>query len=315
MMRSTRLFFTALLGCTAISASATDHRIRTLRYDSNEIVTVPGRSNIQSTIEFNSDEHIESIAVGNSGAWQVTPNHRASLLFVKPLVRLSRTNMTVITDKRTYMFDLVTGRREAAPIYSLRFTYPAEQVQAAKLAVAPIPPPPTPAPASPVELNFAWKTKGAVEVLPGRIFNDGQSLYLSWSHDALLPAISTVANDGREASLNYRLSGDYIVITPVPDNVMLRYGKKTAEAFRTAPTKTLSAPTSQVAIRAPAEIAVPHPIVATPAALAPAQPQQAPAGSGQMVASDPPAGGQARLLQKLAYPGLNDDHLTDSNHE
>ena len=261
------------------------------------------------------DQHLERAKdFGLRLPGEVTPNHRASLLFVKPLVRLSRTNMTVITDKRTYMFDLVTGRREGAPIYSLRFTYPAEQVPAAELAAAPTPTPPTPAPASPVQLDFSWKTKGAAEVLPGRIFNDGQSLYLSWSHDALLPAISTVASDGREASLNYRLSGDYIVVTPVPDNVMLRYGNKVAAAFRIAPTRRTTASPTQVAIQAPAETRVTHPVTATDTS-PPARPQQITAGGGQVAGSNAPSGDQAGMVHKVGYPSINDDHLTDSHHE
>jgi type IV secretion system protein VirB9 len=315
MMRPTRLFLAAMFACAAIPAHATDNRIRTLRYDSNQIVTVPGRWSIQSTIEFNSDEHIESVAVGNSAAWQVTPNHRASLLFVKPLVRLSRTNMTVITDKRTYMFDLVTGRREAAPIYSLRFTYPADPVQAVKLAAAPAPTPPISAPASPVEINFGWRTKGAGEVLPGRVFDDRQSLYLSWDQNAPLPAISTMSNDGREGSLNYRLSGQYIVISPVPDNVMLRYGNKTATAFRVGSSRTVSSRNDQVQITPSKEVVAPPRVASSPGVLEAAQPQQAVAAETQVANSAPTPDGQAGLIRKLAYPELNDEHLTDSHHE
>jgi hypothetical protein len=49
--------------------------------------------------------------------WQITPNRRASLLFVKPLPGAHRTNMTVVTDKRTYLFDLVPAiRRGTVPM-------------------------------------------------------------------------------------------------------------------------------------------------------------------------------------------------------
>ncbi len=36
-------------------------------------------------IEFGHGERIENVAVGDSSAWQVTPNKRANLLFLKPL--------------------------------------------------------------------------------------------------------------------------------------------------------------------------------------------------------------------------------------
>ena len=50
-----------------------------------QIVQILGKAGIQSTIEFAADERIENVAVGDSSAWQITPNRRASLLFVKPL--------------------------------------------------------------------------------------------------------------------------------------------------------------------------------------------------------------------------------------
>ena len=89
-----KISFTALallVGTTA--ANAADNRIRTQAYDPNEIVRILGKTGIQSTIEFASDERIENVAVGDSAAWQITPNRRASLLFVKPLSAHSRTNM------------------------------------------------------------------------------------------------------------------------------------------------------------------------------------------------------------------------------
>ena len=315
MMWHTRLVLAAMCVSGAIPAQATDNRIRTLRYDPDKIVTVPGRPTIQSTIEFNADEHIESVAVGNSAAWQVTPNHRASLLFVKPVVRLSRTNMTVITDKRTYMFDLVTGTHESAAIYSLRFTYPADPVQPAKLEASPAPLPPAPESPSPVELNFGWRTKGSLDVLPRRIFNDEQNLYLSWSPGAPLPAISSMANDGREGSLNYRLSGQYIVISPVPDNVMLRYGKKAATAFRVGPTRTISAAKGGAKATPEKELVAP-PLSPRPAGLAVAtQSTQAITGAVRVANEAPFTGARAGLVSKLDYPALSDERLTDSHHE
>ena len=112
MIRKVSFAALAVLGCTA-AHSAPDNRIRSMAYDPDKIVQVLGRPGIQSTIEFADDERIENVAVGDSAAWQITPNRRASLLFVKPLVGHSRTNMTVVTDRRTYMFDLVAGEKSA----------------------------------------------------------------------------------------------------------------------------------------------------------------------------------------------------------
>ena len=44
-----------------------------------EVDVALGKAGIQSTIEFADDERIENVAVGDSNAWQITPNRRASL--------------------------------------------------------------------------------------------------------------------------------------------------------------------------------------------------------------------------------------------
>lgn len=229
------------------SASASDNRVRTLPYEAEEIVGIVGYAGIQSTIQFGIDERIENIAVGNSLAWQVTPNRRGSLLFVKPLTAAGRTNMTVVTDKRTYMFDLRMGGKSGAPLYVLKFSYPDVSLPAAEtgaqppvvMASASLSPV---APMTPERLNFNWKVKGSGGLRPARIFDDGLSLYLSWSSDTQLPAILTAAEKGREAPLDYRVAGEFIVITPVPQNIVLRYGKNAATAWRTRQTTASGAP-------------------------------------------------------------------------
>ena len=89
MIRKVSFAALAVLGCTAASAAA-DNRIRSMAYDPDQIVRILGKAGIQSTIEFGADERIENVAVGDSNAWQITPNRRASLLFVKPLAPRSR---------------------------------------------------------------------------------------------------------------------------------------------------------------------------------------------------------------------------------
>ena len=231
MIRKVSFAAFAQLGCSS-AATAADNRIRTLAYDPNEIVRILGKAGIQSTIEFADDERIENVAVGDSAAWQITPNRRASLLFVKPLSAHSRTNMTVVTDHRTYMFDLVAGDKSTTPVYALKFSYPREK--AAETAAKPVqqaavaPPPAVQATMIAEKLHFDWNTKGNGKLLPSRVFDDGSSLYLAWSKDTPLPAILTESEDRKEGPVNYRLSGQYIVISPIPPNLVLRYGKRTA---------------------------------------------------------------------------------------
>jgi type IV secretion system protein VirB9 len=243
----------ALATFTTTAASAQDKRIQTLVYDPEAIVEIVGREGIQSTVEFGPNERIENVAVGNSAAWQITPNRRASLLFLKPLQPATRTNMTVVTDRHMYMFDLVAGPKHASPVYALKFTYPnddeaAPSEAAAQVAAAQ----PTPPPFSPEQLNFGWQTKGSDRLLPSKIFDDGKVLYLAWSADATLPAILTVSSDGREGPVNYRTAGDFIVVDPLPSNILLREGKRSATIRQGRPMRPNAAPATYPVAAPPA---------------------------------------------------------------
>lgn len=233
MIRQVSFAALVLLSCTG-AVAATDNRIRSVDYDPEKIVRILGKTGIQSTIEFGAGERIENVAVGDSSAWQITPNRRASLLFVKPLSARSRTNMTVVTDKRTYMFDLVAGEKSAAPVYALKFSYPNEK------KVEPVKPAPQvaaatrpPATITADKLHFDWKSKGHDRLLPARVFDDGTSVYLAWDRATPLPAILTQNEDRKEGPVNYQLRGDYIVISPIPANLVLRYGRKSATLWPT----------------------------------------------------------------------------------
>lgn len=304
MIRKISFVALALLASSAASA-ASDSRIRTLAYNPDQIVRILGKPGIQSTIEFASDERIENVAVGDSSAWQITPNRRASLLFVKPLVARSRTNMTVVTDRRTYMFDLVAEGKSSAAVYALKFSYPHEKLleqptKAAQPVVAS-------AEQSSVatmtadKLHFDWKTKGAGKLLPTRVFDDGTSLYLLWGKDTPLPAILTESEDRKEGPVNYRMSGEYIVINPIPANLVLRYGSKYALLW---PSRRIDPPARAAPSALEGRLA---------AVAAPVQPRASePARQAAVEAQPKPQSGAVKLANMTS---LYSDKLTDTRHD
>ena len=304
MIRKFGFAVVALLSCTAAMAASEDKRIRTLDYQPDRIVQILGRSGIQSTIEFAPDERIENVAVGDSSAWQITPNHRASLLFVKPLVARSRTNMTVVTDRRTYMFDLVAGDKWTTPVYALKFSYPNDksaQLEKPAQEATQLPPPP-PSPAQVAEkLHFDWKTKGSGKLLPNRVFDDGSSVYLAWEKDTPLPAILTVSEDRKEGPVNYRIDDEYIVISPVPANLVLRYGSKYALLWPSHSIASLPSSAPAVAGR----------MASVPAAIQPVARQIATV----QPAAQAPAAATPNSVKLANMTSLYSDKLTDTHHE
>jgi len=304
MIRKVSFAAFALLVCTSTAQAAPDNRIRSLAYNPNEIVRIVGKTGIQSTIEFAADERIENVAVGDSSKWQITPNRRASLLFVKPLAARSRTNMTVVTDRRTYMFDLVAGEPRSAAIYALKFSYPNEKPAQAGTPVQQVAvQAPVQAAMTADKLHFDWNKKGSGKLFPARVFDDGQSLFLAWDKETPLPAILTQTEDRKEGPINYRISGEYIVVSPIPANLVLRYGNRVATLW---PSRRIvpAQPATHVAVSRMATAPMPQPPAVQPQPTVQAQ-----------ITAPAPAGATSPTVRLANMTSLYSDKLTDTAHE
>ncbi len=242
MTRATRaLIAAALLAGTALpgSALAQDPRLVEHEYDPAEVVLIEGKANVQATIRFGAGEVIENVAIGDSQKWQVTPNRSANLLFVKPLADRAMTNMTVVTNRHVYLFDLVASPNHRDPLYVLTFTYaedameqgeqlaeadPVERANEVEMAAA------TDdfAVIDPARLNFAWSAEGNATLLPQQVYDDGTATFLSWPSDVPMPAILVKDEEGTEGPVNFAVRGDVIVLDGVPEEIILRSGDEYA---------------------------------------------------------------------------------------
>lgn len=241
-MNRAGLFPALVLLMMAAPAAAQDPRLVEIEYDPARVVVIEGRTKVQATIRFGEDESIENVAVGDSAAWQITPNKRANLLFVKPLEPTAQTNMTVVTNKYTYLFDLVASPR-ARPLYILSFTYPEAEVEEAELAEArPMRASETEMTAAsdpyavvdPAALNFAWTRQGAAALFPKAAFDDGEATFLEWAEGIPIPAILVKDFEGTEGPVNFTVRGNTIVVDGVPAEIVLRSGAEVATLINQA---------------------------------------------------------------------------------
>ena len=244
--RTLGLFATFLAGSLALAAPALadDPRLVEQLYNPDQVVVIEGRTNIQTTIRFGEDERIENVAIGDSTAWQVTPNKRANLLFVKPLSEKAKTNMTVVTDRHTYLFDLVASPAHRTPLYVLAFTYPEEPEE--QQAAAPVETPNAVelaaatdpyAVVDPSAINRAWSRKGSAKLLPTEVYDDGDATFLTWPAGTSLPAILIKNQEGVEGPVNYAVRGDVIVVDGVPREIVLRAGRDSAVLSNRGPVR------------------------------------------------------------------------------
>jgi len=205
----------------AVSAGPDPH-IQTVFYRPDNVVRLTGAVGWQIMIEFAADERIENVSIGDSTAWQVTPNKRAKMLFVKPLSRNASTNMTVITSQRRYAFDLGVGPRSARTPWIVNFTYPAEAVETL----------PEPPPAEPVKLDFDYTRAGDAGLLPSRVWDDGRQTYFEFPDEMAMPAIFAGGPGDDESLVNVSMRGRIAVVQQRAARFTLRSGKRVATVAR-----------------------------------------------------------------------------------
>lgn len=225
-----------LLSCAVARAAdvprpgSLDPRIQSIFYDPNQVVLLRGTLGYQFMLEFAEDEKIETVSIGDSLAWQATPNRHSNVLFIKPIAPNGNTNLTVLTDQRRYAFELrVEPPHAGVPVlYIARMVYP-QPVQAVPATAPPLPEAP------PVMANTSYVITGSAALRPSKIFDDGQMTYFQWPQNSAVPAIFAVEADGSESLVNYVVRGPYIVVEQVAGRFMLRNGKDVATVDYRAP--------------------------------------------------------------------------------
>lgn len=233
---------------------AIDARIRIVPYDADAVTNLQAVFGFQTMVQFGDDEQIQNVSIGDGAAWQVTPNKAATLLFIKPVDIATTTNMTVVTDKRSYLFELSAhsvAYGQEAP-YVIRFAYPKPPPKPSDVA-AQVPPPPALR-----NTNYAYT--GSRANLPSAVFDDGTFTYFKWPPQAATPALFVIGDDGGESVANYSVRDGYQVVEQVAHRFVLRAGKEVTtvinEAWREAqPAQGAPRPADEKTARAAARAA------------------------------------------------------------
>ena len=229
-----RLLLIALLVPTLALAELTpvkgefDPRVRVVDYNPLNVIKLSTFYGVSTHVQFAETETIRDVAVGDDQAWKVVP--RGNHLFIKPQATKADTNVTVVTDKRTYQFALVVQPRPvkdstawADPnlIFSLTFRYPDEE--AAKIAGN------AKKDALKEGQNFDYWVAGSAEISPTSARDDGRFIFLTFSNNRDMPAVYSVDAEGSEALINTNvIDGNTIVIQRLVARLILRKGNAVA---------------------------------------------------------------------------------------
>jgi type IV secretion system protein VirB9 len=207
---------------------AVEPRFKTIPYSPNEVFKFTGHYGYQSVIEFEDGEEINTISVGDSIPWQFQP--MGSRLFLKPVEQDAQTNMTLITNRRTYYFELhaeeVEDITNSDLTFALRFAYSDLEGPLLESGISSneiVPDLMDPEVRS--KLNFNYSITGGDTIAPIRIFDDGEFTYFEFREiNSELPAFYAVDGLGNESVINYRTAGSYIVVERVVPVFTLRKG-------------------------------------------------------------------------------------------
>jgi type IV secretion system protein VirB9 len=208
-----------------------DPHLQTVDYNAGQIVMLRGAPGYQLMIELSPDEEIQSVALGDSAAWQVSINKGGDRLFLKPAQGDVSTNMTVVTSVRVYGFDLHSQAVSTPDMpYTVQFRYP----------------PPKPLAEDSQYVNVSatsrrlskYRISGDRTLRPTSVTDDGQRTYISWPRGAPIPAVYAPDRFGSEMLLNGMMGTDDVyVVDGAPQRLTFRIDRSVARAERINPRK------------------------------------------------------------------------------
>lgn len=225
----------AAMAADAAQAVLTDSRIKTFVYNENDVYSILTHFGYQTNIEFGPGEEVDTVSVGDRIGWQIIP--AGSRLFIRAMEENARTNMTVVTSKRAYQFDLkasaTDGKKQEELVYVARFYYPSEEpllqntiIQSEDIARA----------SGAGKYNFNYTFTGSESLAPARIFDDGKSTFFKFrSPESAPPAIFAVSPDGKEIPVSTKMVGGYVVVPATGKRFSVRLGSELVCVFNEAP--------------------------------------------------------------------------------
>ena len=179
--------------------------------------------NFISTILLEEGETLQDVAAGDTSRWLVTETTAEgaaaprTIVLVKPQASGLRTNIVLVTDRRTYLVEAISHTSEA---YSaqIAWCYPHTEIVTASASVE--------------ALNFEYRvrvTRGRRPVwTPARIFDDGRRTWIEFPPQTIaadLPPLFVITGEGAELA-NYRIDGRRYMIDRVFNIAELRLGAR-----------------------------------------------------------------------------------------
>lgn len=222
-----------------------ENRIVRYTYSPDVIFRILSVPNLTTHLELGDDEGVkETPAIGDSAQWLVTggPRH----LFIKPLRYDLETSLTIVTNKRTYQFQLISGKSSAAQIFQkVSFHYPdremevklrkdtevaaveAEQVRLADQVIAPN--------IDPATLDFNYDIAGDASFKPNAVYTNGKFTFLVMPNTQDSPAVFLLDEQDKPSLINYQVKGNVVIVERMAARLLIKLGDTEVKVTKRAP--------------------------------------------------------------------------------
>ena len=221
-----------------------DKRVQYTEFVEGQVYPVNAVNGTITTIIFAPGEKVLSYGSGYSTAWEFSA--RGNHFFLKPKDFNGTTNLVIVTDKHTYLFEVKLTAKRPNATYSLTFSYPAEEAakareEAQKKVVDALlrgdELPKSETDPSSINRNYTenfGSSPLSKEIAPIAVYDDGLFTFIQFDRQTDFPAVYRVSDEGEETLLNSHVRGEKLIVHGVYKELRLRVGKAVVGIYNEA---------------------------------------------------------------------------------
>lgn len=220
-------------GAQLPEAGKKDARIRFATYDPHDVVTIYTRVGLLTQIVFDQDEKIVDMTGGDVEAWGAVTRKARDGVFLKPTAEVPDANLHVVTNKRSYSFDLKLAKKAKGEVafMTVYFHYP-DAVQAAAMVAKEADKVRGLLEAASPVANRRYSVQGSSDLAPIEVWDDGRTTFLRFRARSMIPAIYESNEDSTVRRIeNINVKDDVLQVQGVRRKLVLQTGKEVACVF------------------------------------------------------------------------------------
>lgn len=220
-----------------------DDRVQVFNYSEYDVFRIHTKVGVSTLVQLENGEIIHDdggLGMGESKNWSLAV--KANNIFFKPTAMMADTNMIVVTNKRTYAFELATTTGQDVT-YIARFKYPEEQQETSSTSLL----------TQPKVLkqlkdkdgktllvdsriNTNYYKKGTPVIAPTAVWDNNLFTYMQFNNANELPTVYRIMPDGSEQIVNTHIEKDTLVLHEVNHRYRLRLGQSVMDIKNLAKT-------------------------------------------------------------------------------